>query len=178
MSAELTSSSERRQAPSWAVLRDVAVVLAAGALVGVVCGVLWEMWWTPPSGLVLDHVWYPDVEGVRQLVSGTVLFVVVGLAGGVVLGAVCAWFFDRVELVTLAAVVVGSALATLLMYQVGTSLAPPDPTAAAATAEDYTALAGTLDVEGKGAFGALPVGAMTGLTIVFIGMSPTRRLRR
>lgn len=178
MSAELTSVSERRQASHWWLLRDVAVVVAAAALVGVVCGAVWEMWWTPPSGLVLDHVWYPDVEGVRQLVSGTVIFVVVGLAGGVLLGAVCAWFFDRVELVTLAAVAVGSVLATWLMYEVGTALAPPDPAAAAATSVDYTTLPGPLEVEGAGAFGAIPVGAMTGLTVVFIGLAPSRRLQR
>jgi len=175
MSAELTS--ERRHASRWWLLRDVAVVLVAAALVGVVCGAAWEMWWTPPTGLVLDHVWYPDVDGVRQLFSGTGLYVAVGLVGGVLLGAVSAWFFDRVELVTLAAVAAGSVLAAWLMYEVGTALAPPDPAAAARTATDYTELPGTLEVEGAGAFVAIPAGAMTGIAVVFIGLEPTRRLR-
>ena len=139
------------------MLRDVALVVVGSALLGVACGALWELWWAPPTGLVLDHVWYPDVDGVRQLFSGTGLYVVIGLAGGVLLGATCAWLFDRVELVTLAAVAAGSVLAGWLMFEVGTALAPPDPAAAASTAP-ATELPGTLEVEGDGAFVAFPAG--------------------
>jgi len=175
MSAELTSTG--RHASSWWVVRDVALVVAGAALLGAVCGVLWELWWSPPTGVVLDHVWYPDLEGVRQLFTGTGLYTLIALAGGVLLGAVCAWFFDRMELVTLAAVAAGSVLAAWLMFEVGTALAPPDPAAAAGTAEDLTALPGTLEVEGDGAFVAFPAGALTGIAVVFIGLAPTRRLR-
>jgi hypothetical protein len=177
MSAELTPTGPHRLEPPWRALRDIAVVVAAAALVGAVCGALWELWWTPPTGLVLDHVWYPDLEGVRQLFTGTGIYVVVALAGGVLLGAVCAWFFDRAELVTLAAVAAGSVLAAWLMFEVGTAMAPPDPTAAASTSDDYTALPGTLEVEGDGAFVAFPAGALTGIAVVFIGLTPTRRLQ-
>ena len=176
MSAELTSTTPHHHASRWWVLRDVVLVLTMAALLGVGCGVVWELWWTPPSGLVLEQVWYPDSDGVRQQFSGTGLYVVVGVAGGVVLGAVCAWLFDRVELVTLAAVAVGSALAGWLMFVVGTTLAPPDPTTVARTSADYTELPGTLEVDGDGPFVAFPAGAMTGLTVVFIGLTPTRRL--
>lgn len=175
MSAELTPTTTHHHASPWWMLRVVALVVVGAALVGAVCGVLWEQWWTPPTGLVRDQVWYADVDGVRQLFSGTGLYVVVGLAGGVLLGAVSAWFFDRVELVTLAAVAVGSVLAAWLMFEVGTALAPPDPAAAAATAQDGTQLPGTLEVEGSGAFLAFPAGALTGVTVVFIGLAPTRR---
>jgi len=175
MSAELTPTGTRHASPGR-LLRDAVAVVAAAALVGAVCGALWELWWTPPTGLVLDHVWYPDEEGVRQLFTGTGLYTVVALAGGVLLGAVCAWLFDQVELVTLVAVAVGSVLAGWLMLEVGTALAPPDPTEAATTAEDYTELPGTLEVEGDGAFVAFPTGALTGIAVVFIGLAPTRRL--
>lgn len=178
MSAELTprTTPQRHHASTWWVLREVALVLAAGALLGVVGGFLWELWWTPPTGLVLDHAWYPDGEGVRQLFSGTGLYVVIGLAGGVLLGAGSAWLFDRVELATLAAVLAGSVLAGWLMFQVGTALAPPDPERAASTSPDYTELPGSLEVEGNGPFVAFPAGAMTGITVVFIGLTPTRRM--
>lgn len=170
-------TTPHHHASPWWVLRDVALVVAGAALLGALCGVLWELWWTPPTGLVRDHVWYPDGDGVQQLFSGTGLYVMVGLTGGVLLGAVCAWLFDRVELVTLAAVAVGSVLAAWLMYEVGTALAPPDPTVEARSADDYTELPGTLKVDGKGAFVAFPAGAMTGITVVFIGLTPTRRLQ-
>lgn len=177
MSAELSESAPRSHLSWGRVTRDVLLVLVLAAVTGVVCGALWEMWWTPPSGLVLDGVWYPDDEGVRQLFSGTGLYVVIALVGGVLLGASCAWLFDRVELATLAAVTVGSALAAWLMLQVGTALAPADPTPVAAESVDYTELPGTLVVEGDSAYVAFPAGALTGVTIVFIGLTPTRRIK-
>ncbi|MGZ5400101.1 MAG: hypothetical protein ACXWDM_08805 [Nocardioides sp.] len=175
MSAELTSTDGRHAASGW-VVRDVALVVVGAGLLGAACGALWELWWTPPTGVVLDHGWYPDLEGVRQLFTGTALYTLIALAGGVLLGAVCGWFFDRAELVTMAAVAAGSVLAAWLMFLVGTALAPPDPAAAAATAEDLTELPGTLEVEGVGAFVAFPSGALTGIAVVFIGLAPTRRL--
>lgn len=177
MSAGLTETAPVSQPPRWLLLRDVAVVLVAAALVGTLAGVLWESWWEPPTGLVLDHVWYPDLQGVKQLFSGTSRYVVVGLVGGVLLGAVSAWFFHRVELVTLVAVAVGSVLAGWLMVQVGSALSPPDPAVAARTSEDYTELPGTLEIEGRGALVAFPAGALTGLAVVFIGLTPSRRFR-
>ncbi len=152
-------------------------MLALAALVGALAGVIWEWWWAPPTGLVIDHAWYPDLEGVKQLFSGTASYVVVGLAGGVLLGTVSAWFFDRHEVVTLLTVAAGSVLAAWLMVQVGTALSPPDPAISARTAEDYTELPGALQVEGDGALGAFPAGALTGVAVIFIGLAPTRRLR-
>ena len=176
MSAELTPHHTRHVSP-WGWVRDVVLIVTGAALLGAACGAVWELWWTPPTGVVLDHVWYPDLEGVRELFAGTGLYVLIGLAGGVLLGAICAWFFDRVELVTLAAVAAGSVLAAWLMFAVGTALAPADPAAAASTAPDRTELPGTLEVEGDGAFVAFPAGAMTGIAVVFIGLAPTRRLQ-
>lgn len=177
MSAELIETAPTSHASRWWLVRDVAVVLAAAAALGALGGYVWQWWWAPPTGLVLDHVWYPDQEGAKQLFSGTGIFVIIALAGGIVLGTASAWFFDRVELVTLITVAAGSVLAAWLMVQVGTALAPPDPTAAASSAEDYTELSGTLEVDGDGALAAFPAGALTGVAIVFIGLTPTRRMR-
>lgn len=177
MSAELTETGPTSHASRWWLLRDVALVLVLAALVGALAGVIWEWWWAPPTGLVLDHAWYPDLQGVKQLFSGTGRYVIVGLASGVLLGTISAWFFDRVELVTVLTVAAGSVLAAWLMLQVGTALAPPDPTMTARTAEDYTELPGTLQVEGDGALAAIPAGALTGVAVIFIGLAPTRRLR-
>ena len=47
----------------------------------------------------------------------------------------------------------------------------------AATADDYTELPGTLEVDGDGAFVAFPAGALTGIAVVFIGLAPTRRMQ-
>jgi hypothetical protein len=179
VSAELTDASTptRHVSRSWLV-RDVVLVLAGFALGAALCGLVWEWWWTPPTGTVVDHVWYPDAEGVRQMFAGTGLYVVVGAVGGLVLGAGSGWLFDRFELLTLGAVVAGSVLAAWLMLRTGTALAPPDPQAAAATAADGTTLRGTLEVAGTSPLLAFPLGASAGLAAVFMGLAPNRRGRR
>lgn len=176
MSPELTSPSASpvHHASPWWALRDVLIVLVGFAAVGALAGVLWEQWWTPPSGVVVDHVWVPDDAGLRELFTGTGQYVVVALVAGLLAGSACAWFVDRVALLTLVTVLAGSVLAAWLMLQVGTSLAPPDPTLAARDAADGTALPGTLEVSGAGALASLPAGALTGLVVVFIGLTPTR----
>ena len=173
MSPELTThTSPVHHASPWWGLRDVLIVLLVFAAVGSLAGVLWELWWTPPTGVVVDHAWVPDDAGLRELFTGTGQYVVVALVSGLVAGAASAWFVDRVALLTLVTVVVGSALGAWLMLQVGLALAPPDPALAARTAADGTALPGALEVSGAGAFASLPAGALTGLVIVFIGLTP------
>jgi hypothetical protein len=177
MSAELTAPHGVRHASRWWLLRDVAIVLAVFAVVGALAGVWWELWWTPPSGVVLEGAWYPDDDGVRELFSATGLFVVVALTCGVLAGAACAWYVDRAEVLTMLAVLAGSVLATWLMLQVGQALAPPDPALAARTAVDLTELPGTLEISGDGALVSFPAGALTGVVVVFIGLTPSRRSR-
>lgn len=181
MPAELTTDPEppsgARQAPSRSWLRDVGLLLVGFAVVGALCGLLWQWWWSPPSGVVVDHGWYPDPDGVDDTFTGTATYAVIGLPAGLVLGGLSAWLLDRRELLTLAAVVCSSVLAGWLMYVVGTTLAPPDPAAAARSAADYTHLRGTLTVSGWGAFAALPGGALLGLAGVYLGVAPTRRVR-
>lgn len=173
-----TDPHEARHAPAWAWPRDVAILVVGFAVAGALCGLIWWWWWTPPSGVILHHTWYPDAEGMDDTFSGTALFTLIGLVAGLVLGALSAWFFDRVELGTLVVVALSSALAGGVMYAVGTALAPPDPDVAARTAKDYTEVRGTLTVAGKGAFTAFPGGALLGLAAVYIGLTPTRRTRR
>lgn len=175
MPAELSTHADPvHHASRWWLLRDVALVLVTFAAVGALAGVLWELWWTPPSGVVVDHAWVPDDQGLRELFTGTGQYVVVALLSGLVAGAACAWFVDRVALLTLVTVAAGSVLAAWLMLQVGTALAPPDPALAARTADDGQALPGALEVSGAGALASLPAGALTGLVLVFVGLAPTR----
>lgn len=176
MPPELTGHSPApvHHASAWWAWRDVAIVLLVFAVVGALAGVLWELWWTPPTGVVVEGAWVPDDAGLRELFDGTGQYVVVAFASGLLAGVVCAWLVDRVALLTLISVTAGSALAAWLMLLVGTSLAPPDPALAARSAADGTALPGTLQVSGAGALASLPAGALTGLVLVFIGLTPVR----
>lgn len=163
-----------RHVSSWWLVRDIVVLLVAFAAGGVLCGVWWEWWWTPPGGVVVDHTWYADLEGVRGLFSGTAVYVVVAATGGLVLGILSAWFFDRAEVVTLVTVLAGSVLAGGLMYLVGTQLAPPDPHLVARTVPDHTEVPGTLELAGDSPFVAFPAAALSGVAAVFIGLAPSR----
>lgn len=163
-----------RHVSPWWLARDVVVLLLAFAVGGALCGVWWEWWWTPPGGVVVDHTWYADLDGVRGLFSGTALYVVVAATGGLVLGILSAWFFDRVEVVTMVTVLAGSALAGAVMYLVGTELAPPDPRVVARSVPDHTEVPGSLEVSGKSPFIAFPAAALTGVAAVFIGLAPSR----
>ena len=120
------------------VLRQVAVVLLLFAVVGVLAGVVWQWVWSPPTGVAYQGSWVLDVEGLTHDFSGTGLYVVVGAVAGLLAGAAAGVLFDRDELVTLAAVVAGAALAAWLMKEVGQALGPPDPRPLAEAADDYT----------------------------------------
>lgn len=179
MPAELSQTDHhvRHHVSRWWLLRDVALVLGVFAVAGVVAGVAWELWWEAPTGVVVDGAWFPDDAGLRQVFSGTALYITVALGGGVLAGAVSAWFVDRVEVLTLVLVVVGSVLAGWVMLQVGAALGPPDPAVLARSAADGTALRGSLEVSGDSALVGFPAGALLGLVVVFIGLTPTRASR-
>jgi hypothetical protein len=152
-------------------LTQAAIAIVAFALVGALAGVVWEWLWTPPTGVVVDHKWFVGLTGLREEFSGTGLDVVVATVAGLVTGSLCGLFLDRAELVTLAAVVAGAALAGWVMVQVGQALGPPDPQEVAETARNRTSLPGDLRVVGNSAYIAFPAGAVLGLGPVLLVLS-------
>ncbi|MEP9365536.1 hypothetical protein ABLE68_21390 [Nocardioides sp. CN2-186] len=154
---------------------QAAIIEAVFCVVGVLAGVVWQWLWTPAMGGVLDHKWAPaDAIALSEQFSSTGWYVVVGAVAGLVTGAVVALFLDRAPLLTLAAVLVGSALAAWLMYLVGTALGPADPTVLAKTAADGAMIPEQLTVPGKSPYIAIPVGALIGVALVFLGTSVRR----
>ena len=59
------------------VVVSVVLLVAAGALAGVV----WVWLWTPPTGVVVDHRWVQDETGLRGDFSATGSYVAVGFSG-------------------------------------------------------------------------------------------------
>ena len=156
---------------------QLGLVVAALAAVGALAGVVWQWLWTPTVGVVVDHRWTAgDALGLQHEFSGTGWYVAVGLVAGLVAGVGVALLVDRVPLLTLAAVVIGSALAAWVMLLVGSALGPPDPAIAARTADAGTRLPMELSVTGRSPWIALPSGALIGLLVVFIGLSPRRQI--
>lgn len=193
MSDQLTAPAGPGERPDVrsAVLQFVLAV-ALLAAVGAVAGVVWNWVWTPAVGVVVDHAWVAEDEaGLRGQFSSTGWFVVVATAAGLLGGALVALLLDRVPLLTLAAVVVGSAVATVVMVQVGAALGPADPAQLAQTAKDGThlpaqlvvtrAVAGDLPTglgfAGHSPWIALPGAALIGFTLVVFGFSARSRIR-
>lgn len=143
-------------------------MLGAFGVAGVLAAVVWEWLWIPPTGVAVNGEWFLDSEGLPRDVSGTGLYVLVAVVVGVLLGTIAAMTARSRELVTLAAVVLGSVLAAAVMGVVGPALGPPDPRPLAVSADDRTPLPADLRVEGAAAYAALPAGALTGLTVWFI----------
>ena len=156
------------------MLRQLLAVLAVTIVAGAVAGLVWEWLWTPPVGVVQDHRWVLDEAALRDDFSGTGTYIAVAAVFGVLVGAFVALLFDRAELVTLIAVVVGSVVAGWLMYRVGLAVGPPDPRGLARTAREGAHLPGLLEVHGRSTFVAFPSGALVGLVVVFLGLSRRR----
>lgn len=165
----------RAEPPRGASTRQLISILMAFAVVGSVLGWVWQWWWTPTTGTVIDQTWLRDEIALAGDFSGTGLYVLLAVGGGLVLGVLVAAAYPRTEWLTLAAVLVGSALAALVMYQVGTRLGPPDPQLLAARAEDGTQLPGNLQVAGLSPFGAFTTGALLGLVVVYLSRLRERR---
>lgn len=179
LTADPVTAPIRERRPSRRVVAlQVVGVLVLFAAVGVVAGAVWEKLWTPPTGVVYHHRWFPDETGVRGMFSGTGLYVVVAVVAGALAGLTSALLLARSEVASLAAVVAGSVLGGWLMWQVGTALGPPDPAVAAASLPDFHHLVGALRTSGDSYRIAFPTGALLGAGAVFLGFSGHRRSRR
>jgi hypothetical protein len=172
----LDSRPERTPRSPWVVvpLQALATV-AAFAAAGAGAGWLWHRLWDVPSGVVAQGQWYTNEAGLRDDFQGVAWYVAISVVVGLLLGVLTAWLFDRSELVTLAAVAVGSALAAYVMLRVGTHLSPADPHELAKTAQDGDKLKGALRVHSLAPKGAFTFGSLVGLALVYavsIGRPP------
>jgi hypothetical protein len=171
-----TQQSPAEPNPSWRrLVLDAVSILIGSVVVGVAAGFVWERLWTPPSGLALQGKWGLDGEGLPHEFSGTGLYALVAIVAGLLLGSVVALVVNRDEVVTLAAVVVGAALAGALMWVVGTALGPADPHTLAKAADDFEPIVSDLRVHGIGVFVAFPLGATLASAAMFLLGARRRR---
>ena len=171
-----------------AVAQFVAVV-AVFAASGAVAGVVWEWLWDAPTGIAYQDQWFLQPSGPDYAFSGTGWYVVVALVAGALTTFALGWWWPRHELTSLAAFVVGSALAGWVMLHVGHALGPGDPQLLAAGKPDFTAIPSDLTVSAAGAasrsfrpdstaLAAFPIGAMIAAVYVFAVATGRRGGRR
>jgi hypothetical protein len=161
---------------AWpAQVRTVLLVLLGYAVVGAVAGAVWEAVWNPPGQVIAEHqVFFDSYASLRRVFTGTGWYVVVGsLASGLVSLVVCLLTRHR-ALLTLALVILGSAVGAAVMLKVGTSLGPPDPASIALHTVKRTTVPGALTVEGTSHLGikspylVWPTASLLVLAVVFM----------
>lgn len=165
---------------------DAILIMVAFTAAGALSGLVWKGLWDAPEGIAYEHEWYLQPQSYAAEFSGTGTYVAIATLVALVTSIVIAFVLERDEVVTLCAVLVGSALAAWVMYSVGHRLGPPDPAVLARTAEDYAPIPADLRVHGGdhtidllegvpwwhgrlpgSPYLAWPVGAMAGLAIVY-----------
>ena len=160
------------------VLFAVAVV-AAYVVVGAVAGVVWEWVWSPPTQVVEQHqLFYTDYGSLRQVFTGTGLYVVVSVVASALTALAAGLLTRRNELLVLAAVTLGSLAAAYTMHAVGVALGPPDPARLAKTAADGTHMSAQLVVNGKTPYLVWPMVSLFVLSLVFFALPGVRAGRR
>jgi hypothetical protein len=145
----------------------VVEAMVVYALVGLAAGWLWHELWTPATGVVVQHEWYPDGDALRKDFSGTGLYVLVAAGAGLVLGTASAILGGRRPLLTVAAAVAGSVLAAYLMTTLGEGLGPADPHGLAKTLDDGESLPSALVVTGFSPTLAFSIGTLVALAFVY-----------
>lgn len=100
--------------------RFIALVMSAYLLLGVIGGVLWRAWWNAPDGMVsLDGSLYPLADPPQAIPAATAHWAILALAIGLIGGVVVVVGARGREYAALAAGLIGSACAGLVMLGVG-----------------------------------------------------------
>lgn len=168
---------------------QAVVFMAVFALSGALAGFVWERVWDAPVGVAFQDQWFLEPAGPDYSFSGTGWYVIVALVAGALTTIVLAWWWPRHEVMSLAAIVVGSMLAGWVMFTMGHALGPPDPQLLAAGKEDLTAIPSDLTLAGvdgrprlfrldSSAMAAFPIGAMLASIYVFLVDRRHRSTRR
>lgn len=159
--------------------------LVGWAVLGAVLGVVWHQVWTPYDGIVYEGEWFLQPAGPDFAFDGPALFALIGAPAGLLASSLVALFVRRDELLTLAAITLGSFVAAWVMFTVGHALGPADPRDVIAGVADFERLPAALDVgtdSGWAPFDstvglAIPVGALLGQALILLVCSPPGRPR-
>lgn len=151
-------------------LDRTGLCLAVFAVVGALGGLVWRHLWSPVTGVVQQHQWFPNPfdAGEQHDFNGDAWYFIVAFLSGIVLAAVAALVLRGSELSTLFAVAVGSVAAGVLMWRVGMIGNPTDPMQLAKHAADGTKLQSRLYLANAVPLTAYPLGALGTLMSVFL----------
>ena len=164
------------------VLVQVAIIVAAFVVGGLVAGLAAATLWTPPTGMVLDGKWYRGLISIdpptigqnidQGVFAATGWFSVCAIALGLLVGIAAAVWLIRSELVTLAALTVGGAIGGGLMLLVTSLLSPEDPDGLAKGAANGTVIQDSFQLASPWLILLVPGSAMLALMVIFLMWAP------
>ena len=143
---------------------------------GVVCAVVWAAVVEPPtypgSLPMFAGRPVPNGEGLDRTFNIDATFLLTAGAGGLLLGAVAGTVFRNRGVVTVLSVLLGSALAYVVMRHLGLGLGPEALSAQARGAGAHTTLLAPLQVQATGVYFAWPIGALAGAMAALWAFAP------
>ena len=170
------------------VLVQVAIIVAAFVVGGLVAGLAAATLWTPPTGMVLDGKWYRGLISIdpptigqnidQGVFAATGWFSVCAIALGLLVGIAAAVWLIRSELVTLAALTVGGAIGGGLMLLVTSLLSPEDPDGLAKGAANGTVIQDSFQLASPWLILLVPGSAMLALMVIFLMWAPREDVDR
>jgi hypothetical protein len=161
-----------RQPATAAVGRDAAAVIATFLVLGVLGGVLWHVLVTPAEFTRLARGGAMGEDELAKIFGADGWYAVIGSLAGLAAGLALSWWRSRDALLTSGLLVIGSAVAAVVMLLVGHLLGPGTPRAALAAAKVGSKVPERLDVDSFIVYLVWPVGALAGALFVLLGRAP------
>lgn len=166
------------------------LLLVASAGAAALGGWWWWSWWGPAiKGNIFEprqhhYQWFPQPTdpGEAHLTRATYEYVVIAFVLALLIGALVALVGRNRPLVALVLAVACGALGAWVMWQVGTSLSPLDPSRwadkahACTSASHCPSFPGQMSVTGWTPYLTWPLGALLGFLVVMLTLSGQRRL--
>ncbi|MFW6775291.1 hypothetical protein ACOACO_13475 [Nocardioides sp. CPCC 205120] len=149
-------------------MTDVLRVVRLFAEVAVVAALLWSWWWHPATGFASGGEFYWDPRSIEGSITGTASYLVVASVAGFLAGAVVAARHLARPWLALGTTALAAAAAGVLTAWLGHLLGPEDPVDVAARSADGSRVAIDLQVEGLGAYAAMPAAALSAVALVLL----------
>lgn len=167
----MTGGDQRRRQ----VGRDVAVIVAAFLVAGLVVGLVWPHLYDPAVAVrTREGISTDEVQLAKKFASDG-WFIVLGMGVGLVLGLLLMLTRHTHEVVTLVAIAVAAAAAAYLAAKLGAAMGPADPESILKNADVGTSAPTQVRLESSVGYLIWPLSASLGALLVLLGWPAMHR---
>jgi hypothetical protein len=164
--------TEVRRARGSTPARDCLAVLGVFLLLGLLCGVVWWLLADPAAYTKTAQGGSMGDDEVRRQFASDGWYAVVAGVAGVLSGTAVTWWRARDPLLVTVLVVLGAALAAVVMARTGHLLGPGDPAAALEAARKGDEIPMQLDVTARATYLVWPIAVLLGALAVLWSPPP------